>query len=1759
MSGVTALEGIASVEDALIALQRRVQARKPRTFVICTTSRELSQAVTRALLNGDCLDKNAILLCTGKPLPARNNIRSFRLSPSSSSRTVLRAVRSLLDNVARGTVVLVDCTGVESPALQQRLFTSLAKLTASKPVVALWIVTRKGLSSETVTRLTEHADLFLNIEHLAGKTIAHFLPTRGCNDLRFLLPRMLTVTDTSLRLSSPDALFDSRATRDASDGGNASLKTRQESIEQQIHSFLASLPYPYAIFVNRKLLARNALFTSLFPWTADESPSLSHFFGRKNADFLRYVDELMQRSGESAILDTRELLIPAPGRKHVAAEVTVTVIPYLGKTALYCAFVDVSARREVQDSVARIEKKFQTLLEGSPDAISITRDGTILLVNDAFARMLGYNSPMELLGKKITTTVWGRKAREQVLEAHEHAAHDESPTSYAYQAQRPDGKIILVQAKSSRILFDGKNAVLTYHRDITEEHRQQEEFARKTTAFELLGRFIEEVQAAVSISEMYHRGMLAALRGLGFHAAGVLVAEGESLLLKHHHGLSDIVRAKLDRQSLDEPFARFFSKTHDLICCSIADYPPYLPFRALFESNGYAGVAFLPVVVDAVLHGVLFLLHRLPQTFDDDDRLFLGTLGKELGIAIQRAVLAERARSAEDRLHSTIASLNEVLYVLTPTGAFQYISPNIERLTGYKPADFSHNPNLWRTLVHPDDRPVLSQRLSHHALGKQELHLEYRVLPKGKATYIWLHDAVRYERTAEGKLVAVHGILDDITDSRRLAQIDRAGTEDASLSRVRWDILESLPDGIAVFDQNGECTEWNGTLAKLTGVAPDEAIGRSVHDLPVVREAFAQIATGLAAGETEVRVEMENLHNDPTYLLVVLGVPRRDAEGKPSGVVLTVQKRDVAVQRKLEYDLNWKSRQIALLHRILSQANAANDLPSVFKTIADELRSLIRYDGINVAFIDDDQNLTPWYAAASPSSDQSTPVEYLPLDVATIYDAVRTGQTATRSADALGNPRPQVSIPLIVDDKAIGAVTLTRYGGEPFSDDEVAFLRPVVEHIGAIIQRTTLFEQIRNDRAYVHNLLDSINQIVFTVDRNGRITHVNKAWREYIRRQGREIWADGDRILGQSLQVVMPEPAALEHYKRVMDDLFARRIEFYERDIEIREKGGQVIYHLVISPMMRHEHVSGLVFTLTDITEISRSEAEIRRRNRELVALNAIATSISKSLDLDEILRVATDQVRDSFDAAVVGFYLRAEEDSLILARSCGLRDDVARQVSRLEPASSLDTMFGPQRKPLLVVPGTEGKGPLVDAARQVSDAMGLTQCVIIPLQAKESIPGAFLIGFSHVHVFSDREQQLLLLIGNQIGAAIENAQLYGEIQHQVQTLTTLYELGKELTGLLDLNAMLQVVYRYVSKTIPLERFYYQAYSPQDNTLTLLSRTVNGVPEFYPAGVKVRSLSDWPNTIYQDVVSTGKSYMGSTSEDASDSILAVPIKSDENVVGIVSIVSPIAHLYTRAHLRLLESIANLTGVAIGKAMLYEDTLKKTAEIENRNKELDDFTYVVSHDLKEPLISIEGYSKIVMKDYHDRLDSDGKEYLTAIVQSTARMKHLIDDLLTLSRLGRMYETPETVSVRKIVDEILHDFQFSLRERHVVVNVREPLPVVRISSTRLSMVFRNLISNAMKFNDKPVPTIDIGCDEMEDEYRFWVKDNGIGIEPQYFDRIFTIFQRLKRSEEYRGTGAGLTIVKKIVEREGGRIWVESTPGSGSTFYFTIKKPA
>jgi light-regulated signal transduction histidine kinase (bacteriophytochrome) len=234
-------------------------------------------------------------------------------------------------------------------------------------------------------------------------------------------------------------------------------------------------------------------------------------------------------------------------------------------------------------------------------------------------------------------------------------------------------------------------------------------------------------------------------------------------------------------------------------------------------------------------------------------------------------------------------------------------------------------------------------------------------------------------------------------------------------------------------------------------------------------------------------------------------------------------------------------------------------------------------------------------------------------------------------------------------------------------------------------------------------------------------------------------------------------------------------------------------------------------------------------------------------------------------------------------------------------------------------------------------------------------------------------------------------------------------------------------------------------------------------------------------------------------------------------------------------------------------LALQDTIR---ELERKTKELEDFTYSVSHDLKEPLRTLGAFSAFLLEDYRDQLDERGKEYLETLTQASSRMKSLVEDLLLLSRLRQMEPERVPVDLEEVLNRVLQGLQITIEERDALVIVEGPLPDVVGDGTRVGQILANLIANALKFNQKRHPTVRLGQRLMPDgEVALYVADNGIGIEAQYQDRVFGVFQRLHTREEYEGTGAGLAIAKHAVESMGGRIWVESELGKGATFLFTL----
>ncbi|HCJ66140.1 MAG TPA: two-component sensor histidine kinase [Elusimicrobia bacterium] len=235
----------------------------------------------------------------------------------------------------------------------------------------------------------------------------------------------------------------------------------------------------------------------------------------------------------------------------------------------------------------------------------------------------------------------------------------------------------------------------------------------------------------------------------------------------------------------------------------------------------------------------------------------------------------------------------------------------------------------------------------------------------------------------------------------------------------------------------------------------------------------------------------------------------------------------------------------------------------------------------------------------------------------------------------------------------------------------------------------------------------------------------------------------------------------------------------------------------------------------------------------------------------------------------------------------------------------------------------------------------------------------------------------------------------------------------------------------------------------------------------------------------------------------------------------------------------------------------EENLRKTlAELERSNKELEQFAYVASHDLQEPLRMVASFVSLLEKRYGDKLNTEAKEFINYAVEGSNRLQKLINDLLVYSRLSTRGKSFEPVDCHSILGQIIVNLSVAIEENQAIIT-NDDLPNVMADSSQMVQLFQNLIENAIRFRSKENPQIHISATEKGDEWVFSVRDNGIGIDPEHFERIFVIFQRLNPRADYPGAGMGLSICKKIVERHGGKIWVNSEPAKGSTFYFTIPK--
>jgi PAS domain S-box-containing protein len=279
-----------------------------------------------------------------------------------------------------------------------------------------------------------------------------------------------------------------------------------------------------------------------------------------------------------------------------------------------------------------------------------------------------------------------------------------------------------------------------------------------------------------------------------------------------------------------------------------------------------------------------------------------------------------------------------------------------------------------------------------------------------------------------------------------------------------------------------------------------------------------------------------------------------------------------------------------------------------------------------------------------------------------------------------------------------------------------------------------------------------------------------------------------------------------------------------------------------------------------------------------------------------------------------------------------------------------------------------------------------------------------------------------------------------------------------------------------------------------------------------------------------------------------------PLMAEGKLIGTLSFGTKKRARFTDDELSLMKDVADHVAIALQRQSAQAALRQSTLELERSNQELQQFAYVASHDLQEPLRAVAGYLGLIDERFRDKLDDKGRHYMAGALEGAERMHTLINDLLDLSRVGTRGGEFQSADLNAVLDIALKNLSVTVQQANAVVT-RSPLPTLAVDANQIVMLFQNLMGNAVKFHGGRPPEIDVSARWQAGHWVFAVRDNGIGIEPQYYEQIFQIFRRLHTRKQYPGTGIGLAVCKKIVERHGGRIWVQSQPGLGSTFLFTL----
>jgi PAS domain S-box-containing protein len=565
-------------------------------------------------------------------------------------------------------------------------------------------------------------------------------------------------------------------------------------------------------------------------------------------------------------------------------------------------------------------------------------------------------------------------------------------------------------------------------------------------------------------------------------------------------------------------------------------------------------------------------------------------------------------------------------------------------------------------------------------------------------------------------------------------------------------------------------------------------------------------------------------------------------------------------------------------------------------------------------------------------------------------------------------------------------------------------------------------------------------------------------------------------------------------------------------------------------PGLYDEHDRDLLTAIANQVAIALQNAylfeETRSRAQRLAVVNRIARVASATLDLDNLLEVVYEEIAPAFqsDAASIALYDKGANELNFEF----LIDEGIRRPSERHPLGVGVTSIVVAKKKPIIVHNEEEYRRLQPQAHLFGTMKAPLSWLGVPLLVGDRAIGAISIQSYEANVWDEEDELLLFTIADQVAVAIENARLYEAVQQELaerkQAEETLRESERRFRSVAETANDALIIFDSQGYIFFWNRAAQDIFGYGASETTQRHLLASLVPERF-----------------QDVSQLEQELLAEDSALARQAIEVTGVRKDGSGFPVEL---SLATWKTREG-------------SFFTAIARDITERKRAEEElaRSNKELEQFAYIVSHDLQEPLRMVRSYLQLLERRYKDQLDEEANQFVWFAVDGATRMQTLINDLLTYSRVTTRAKPFKSVDCSTLLDFVRTDLQIAIAEGGAVMT-SDPLPTLTADATQIKQVLQNLVSNGIKFHKEGIaPQVHVGAERRHDGWLFSVRDNGIGIDPKHYDRIFVIFQRLHTRDEYPGTGIGLAVCKKIVERHGGNMWVESEPDQGSTFYFTV----